>query len=98
VANRATNNLRLCGVAFLALLVVMPSYAAAPAQPPLAPGKPAGVDNAQMWNAATFGVILGGTAAVVGFALLIKGGTSVVTPIRGGGGNSVVFSPTTTTK
>jgi hypothetical protein len=98
VANRTANYLRLCSVTLLALLAVIPSYAAAPMQAPLAPGKPAGVSHAQMWNAATLGVIAGGTAAVVGFALLIKGGTSVVTPISGGGGNSVVFSPTTTTQ
>jgi hypothetical protein len=96
VANRATNTLRLCGVTFLALLVVLPSYAAAPGQIPLAPGKPAGVEHAQMWSAKTLGVIAGGTAAVVGFALLISTGTSVVKPIAGGNGNSVVFSPTTT--
>lgn len=74
-------------------LLVKTVYAAQP----LPPGKPAGVDHAQIWNAETLAVIGGGAAIVVGFALLISGGTSVVTPIGGGSGNSVVFAPTTTT-
>ncbi len=74
-------------------LVLPPAYAAQP----LPPGKPAGMAQAQIWSVGTLAVIAGGTAAVVGFALLIKGGTSVTTPIGAGSGNSVVFAPTTTT-
>jgi hypothetical protein len=92
VENKPVKFARLSAVTVLALILAMPSYAAQP----LAPGKPAGVKQAAIWDPTTLAVIAGGTAAVVGFALLISGGTSVNTPIGGGSGNSVVFSPTTT--
>jgi hypothetical protein len=80
-------------VTALALAVAMPpAYAA----PPLPPGKPAGTAQAQIWSVGGIAAIAGGTALVVGFALLIKGGTSTVTPIAANNGNSVLFSPTTT--
>jgi hypothetical protein len=62
----------------------------------LAPGKPAGVDQAQVWDLKTLAVISGGAVLIVGFALLISGGTSLTTPISGGAGNSTVVAPTTT--
>jgi hypothetical protein len=77
----------------LALTLAMPpGYADAA----LAPGKLAGVEQAQVWNVKTLAVIGGGAVLIVGFALLISGGTSVTTPISGGAGNSAVVSPTTT--
>jgi hypothetical protein len=78
----------------LTMSLLVPTAQAAP----LAPGKPAGVNQAQVWNIKTLAVIGAGLGLTVGFALLISGGTSVTTPISGGAGNSVVVSPTTTTK
>jgi hypothetical protein len=94
VENKPVNFARLSAVTLLALLLAMPSVNAAP---PLAPGKPAGIKQAEIWNMTTLAVIAGGTAAVVGFALLISSTTPATTSIGGGSGNSVVFSPTTTT-
>jgi hypothetical protein len=94
VENKPVNFARLSAVTVLALILAMPSGYAAPA---LAPGKPAGVKQAAIWDPVTLAVIAGGTAAVVGFALLISSTTPVATSIAGGSGNSVVFSPTTTT-
>lgn len=88
------NIVRLAAVTLLAVTMAMPSgYAAQP----LPPGKPSGLKQAEIWNMTTLGVIAGGTAAIVGFALLISSTTPPTTSIGGGTGNSGVFSPTTTT-
>ncbi len=88
------NIARLSAVTLLAVMLAMPSgYAAQP----LPPGKPSGLKQADIWNMTTLGVIAGGTAAIVGFALLISSTTPPTTSIGGGSGSSATFSPTTTT-
>jgi hypothetical protein len=78
-------------------LAVNAASAAESPTPPLAPGKPAGVHQADIWDLKSLAVIGGGAILVVGFALLISDGSVVTTQIPAGIGNSSVFTPTTTT-
>jgi hypothetical protein len=88
----------LATMTVLALNLAIPPVTAQPlTAQPLAPGKPAGVKQANVWDPTTLAVIAGGTAIVVGFALAISSTTPAIGTISGGAGNSVVVTPTTTT-
>ena len=81
---------------FAALLLTMSWLINTAYAEPLPPGKPAGVDKAQVWNLETLAVITGGAALIVGFSFVLSGSTNVVTPIAGANGNSILLTPTTT--
>ena len=72
----------LCAVLLSATLVTTGAFAAG-SNSPLAPGKPAGVKQAQAGS--TVALIVGGTAAVVMAAAMIGG--------SGGGGSGGVSNP-----
>ena len=83
-------------VILMACLLASNTYAAD--IEPLAPGAPAGVGHAQIWNAKNLAGVAGGVGLIVAFSLLISGGSSIVTSsISGGSGNFVIVPITTTT-